>query len=266
MHKVLTTTLLLALAACAVTRDIAPFTGPTPIAMVLQAGTWLTIGADMPLLALYDDGQVIARTRAPDTTTYLHTHLSDAELRTITQQLVSFGDYSQLKRVYELTVFATDQPQTMIYLHLEGKTFTTTVEGLHLSEPKRLAYSVFQHPDRLPTLLKDLYGYLIGLDFPEAQPWRPASIEVRIWPYDYAPDASIPWPEDWPGLDSPSTLKRGDAYAIFLPGTALPQLRALLQTRHARGAVEIDKKKWAVSFRCMFPGERIWWHAFRTRH
>ena len=220
----------------------------------------------MPLLALYDDGQVISLTLEPDKTpTYLHTHLSDAELRTITQQLVSFGDYSQLERVYELTVFATDQPHTMIYLHLEGKTFTTTVDGLRLSETRRPTYSLFQHPDRLPTLLKDLYGYLIGLDFPKAQPWRPASIEVELWPYDYAPDASIHWPEDWPGLDSPSTQRRGDAYAIVLPGTALPQLRALLRTRHARGAVEIDKRKWAVSFRFMFPGECIWWHAFRTR-
>lgn len=253
MHKVLTTTLLLALAACAVTHDIAPFTGPTPIAVVLQAGTWLTIGADMPLLALYDDGQVISRTRAPDTTTYLHTQLSDAELRAIKQQLVSFGDYSQLKRVYDLTVPATDQPHTMIYLHLEGKTFTTTVDGLSLSETKRPAYSLFQHPDRLPTLLKDLYGYLIGLDFPEAQPWRPASIEVRIWPYDYAPDASMHWPEDWPGLDSPSTLKRGDSYLIFLPGAALPKLRALLRTRKARGAVEIDKKKMGRVVQVHFP-------------
>jgi hypothetical protein len=264
MHKVLTTTLLLTLAACAVTRDIAPSTGPTPIAMVLQAGTWLTSGTDMPLLALYDDGQVISRTSAPATRTYLHTQLSDAELRTITQQLVSFGDYSQLKRVYDLTVPATDQPHTMIYLHLEGKMFTTTVDGLSLSETKRPAYSRFQHPDRLPTLLKDLYGYLIGLDFPAAQPWRPASIEVRIWPYEYAPDASMHWPEDWPGLDSPTTLKRGDSYLIFLPGAELPKLRALLRTGTARGAVEIDKKKWAVSFRFIFPGERLWWHAFRT--
>jgi len=265
MPKVLTITLLLALAAGAVTCDSAPCTGPMPIAVVLQVGTWLPSGADMPLLVLYDDGQVIFRTRAPDTTTYLHTPLSDAELRTITQQLVSFGDYSQLKSVYELTVPATDQPHTMMYLYLEGKTFTTTVDGLSLAETRRPGYSVFQHPDRLPTLLKDLYGYLIGLDFPKAQPWRPASIEVELWPYDYAPDASIHWPEDWPGLDSPSTQRRGDAYAIVLPGTALPQLRALLRTRHARGAVEIDKRKWAVSFRFMFPGECIWWHAFRTR-
>lgn len=263
MPKVLTTTLLLALAACAVTRDRAPSTGPTPIAVVLQAGTWLTISADMPLLAIYDDGQVISRTSAPATPTSLHTHLSDAALRTITQQLVSFGDSSQLKRVYDPTVFGTDQPHTMIYLHLEGKTFTTTVYGLSLSETKRPAY-IFQHPDRLPTLLKDLYGYLIGLDFPEAQPWRPASIEVQIWPYAYAPDPSIHWPEDWPGLDSPSTLKRGNSYLIFLPGTALPKLRALLRTRQARGAVEIDKQKWAVSFRFIFPGERLWWHAFST--
>jgi len=190
MHKVLTTTLLLALAACAVTRDLAPSTGPTPIAVVLQAGGWLTIGADRPLLIIYDDGQVISRTSAPATRTYLHTHLSDAELRTITQQLVSFGDYSQLERVYDLTVFATDQPHTMISLHLEGKTFTTTVHGLRLSETRRPTYSRFQHSDRLPTLLKDLYEYLIGLDFPEAQPWRPASMESSRFMF---PGASIWW-------------------------------------------------------------------------
>jgi hypothetical protein len=84
-----------------------------------------------------------------------------------------------------------------------------------------------------------------------------------IWAYDYAPDVSIHWPKDWPGIDSPSTLKRRDAYSIFLPGAEIPRLRDFLKTQKEKGAVEIGGKKWAVSVRNAFPSEPTWSKAFR---
>ena len=89
-------------------------------------------------------------------------------------------------------------------------------------------------------------------------------MEVIIWGYDYAPDESIYWPKDRPGLESPSTLKRRDAYSIFIPGKELPKLREFLKTRKEKGAVEIGGKKWAVSIRYTFPNEPIWFKAFRS--
>ena len=58
-------------------------------------------------------------------------------------------------------------------------------------------------------------------------------------------------------------LEPGDSYSIFMPGKELPKLLDFLKTRKEKGAVEIDGKKWAVSFRYTFPSEPVWLKAFR---
>jgi hypothetical protein len=85
-----------------------------------------------------------------------------------------------------------------------------------------------------------------------------------IWGYEYAPDKSIYWPKNWPGLKSPNTLRRGDSYSIFLPGKEIPKLVDLLAKQKEKGAVEIDGKKWAVSIRYTFPSEPVWFNVFRN--
>lgn len=85
-----------------------------------------------------------------------------------------------------------------------------------------------------------------------------------LWPYEYAPDASIRWPMEWPGLDSPQASRRGDSYSIYLPGKSLDDLRAFLGTRREKGAVEVGGKKWAASHRYVFPSEPTWSRAFRA--
>ena len=47
-------------------------------------------------------------------------------------------------------------------------------------------------------------------------------------------------------------------YSIFLDGSVLPELQKFLRTQKEKGAVEIAGKKWAVSFRSVFPSEPVW--------
>jgi hypothetical protein len=79
-----------------------------------------------------------------------------------------------------------------------------------------------------------------------------------IWPYDYAPEPSIIWPSEWPGLQSERTIRRGESYSVYVPSADLDALRDFLRSRNERGAVEIDGAKWAVSLRTPFPGEESW--------
>lgn len=79
-----------------------------------------------------------------------------------------------------------------------------------------------------------------------------------IWPYEYAPDRSIDWPADWPGLTSEHSVRRGNAYSIFVPAADLERLIAFLGTRRERGAVQIGGRKWAASIRLPIPMERMW--------
>jgi hypothetical protein len=117
--------------------------------------------------------------------------------------------------------------------------------------------------DSVPDELLELHKFLSSIEYADSKEWIPKYVEVMIWPYEYAPDASIAWPKDWPSLDSDRSRKRGDSYSIFLDGSLLPDLRSFLHTRKEKGAVEIGGRKWAVSFRQVFPSEPTWRKAFQ---
>lgn len=245
-----------------------PFKGPQPIAVLIQTDPWLmVIGSDTPMVVIYEDGQVIYLHRDEQgAQSYVCKQLTQQELEKTKKELAAFGDFSAIKGHYNLAPNVTDQPETEIYLNLNGRLVVTTVYGLMVPRTQLPAYTVMpgsQPLDSLPGSLRGLYEYLIQLKFAEAKPWQPAYIEVMVWGYSYAPDKSIHWPKEWPGLDSPDTVKRGDAYSIFLPGADIEKLRNFLNTRKQKGAVEIGGKKWAVAFRYAFPSEPVWMRAFR---
>jgi hypothetical protein len=114
----------------------------------------------------------------------------------------------------------------------------------------------------MPEVIWDLYGYLSQADFTESRPWHSPYLEVMLWPYDYAPETSLPWPKDWPDLDSPRAFPRGNGYSIFLDGSQEHALIDFLAKRSPNGAVEISGKKWTVAWRPVFPSEPVWRHAF----
>ena len=251
--------------------DFNPFEGPRPIAVLIQTDPWLmVIGSDTPLIALYEDGQVIYFNRKENTTVrYLHKQLNADEIERVKRELSSFGDYEDTKPHYDLAPAVTDLPETRLYLSFDNTKLVTSVYGLKISDTKLPAVGIFGNdtkPDSLPDNIKNLHAYLTSLDFDGAEPWEPAWVEVMIWSYDYAPEESIRWPDDWPGLDSPYTVKRGDSYSIFLPGQEIPRLREFLKTRRSKGAIEIDGQKWAASARYTFPGEPTWNRAFRGKN
>jgi len=235
---------------------------------MMQTDPWLmVIGSDTPIVAIYEDGLLIylKKDKVKDPV-YLYKHLSANELAGIKKRLSSFGEYSKLKSYYNLAPNVTDLPESKIYLSLGKKEFITRVYGLMRSGTKLPAYTAYrseQKPDELPKPISDLHAYLASLVFEDARPWEPEYVEVMIWRFDHAFGKSIPWPKDWPGLESSNTLKRGNSYSIFLPGKELPTLRNLLKTLRETRAVEIDGKKWAISVRYTFPSEPVWFSAFR---
>jgi len=248
--------------------DINPFEGPKPIAVLIQTNPWLmVIGSDTPMTTIYEDGQVIQLKQKKDAPPqYIQTQLSEQELDKVKKKLLSFGKYIDVKQAYDLAPNVFDLPETKIYLNLYKTKLVTTIYGLMLPGTNLPAYSSFpteEKANNLPDSIKNLHQYLTKLNFDTSKEWNPKFVEVMIWPYEYAPDESIIWPKEWPGLDSPQTLKRRDAYSIFFPGEKTNQLGEFLMTRKPKGAVEIGGKKWAVSVRYTFPSEPIWREVFQ---
>lgn len=198
----------------------------------------MVIGSDSPRFVLYDDGTVIYRGDAG----YQSVTLPAAESAALAAKvsLVGIKDYTDYTRV-------TDQPSSII---IDFRT-KQAVEAYGATSRHRQSGS---RGDKLLTMIALLRDY----QSPEAKAWEPEAIEVMIWPYEYAPEASIIWPDAWPGLEHPDTVQRGDSYSLFVPIREKDALLAFLETRQERGAVEIGGRKWAVSLRTPLPGEARW--------
>lgn len=217
----------------------APASNAKPVIVYIETNPWLmVIGSDSPQFALYDDGTVIFRTSEG----YRHTELS-AEQRTEIEAAINLEGihhYLEYSR-------ASDQPSSYLF------DFRSNQAVMAYGAVSR-RHSISTENDPLLPMINLLRGFRQD----DAEPWFPAFIEVMIWPYEYAPEESIIWPSDWPGIDDARTEERGDAFSLFFPSARREELFAFLETRRERGAIEIGGRKWAASLRYPFPGEEHW--------
>src|SRR5947209_3299522 len=244
-----------------------PFAGPRPLAVFLQTDPWaMVLGADTPRVAVYEDGEVVFVKKVGERLAYHHVKLTPKGLAALRARIAPALAIKDLKPWYDMRPGVTDQPQARFYLRDGSREAATSVYGLSARGTRLPAFTVFPgapRPDSPPSALLELHAWLSQLDFPASREWTPQYLEVMLWDYSYAPDASIVWPKEWPSLQSPRAVQRGNAYSIFLDGSQLPQLRRFLATREERGAVEVEGKKMAADFRYVFTGEPVWDKAFR---
>ncbi len=222
---------------------VQPDAQPEPIVVLIQYDPWaMVIGSDSPIFVLYDDGTAIYRRGAA----HYAVHLSPSELQAFLAKLRPnrLGD----SRSIELSD-STDQPSTSIYVKVGSTSSRVSIYGSLRSPEIKGA---------LPIEVADIYETLSTFERQGGVPWLPNAVEVMIWPYEYAPETSINWPEGWPDTLHPLARQRGDGYSIYLPATDYQALRDFLSTRRERGAVLINGRKWAVSFRLPFPKEARW--------
>jgi hypothetical protein len=144
----------------------------------------------------------------------------------------------------------TDQSTEELIFFQNGKPMLIVVYGSMMEWETR---------SRIPAPISAIYDRMRGFADANARDWKPEKIEVMIWPYDHAIEPSIKWPKDWPGLNAPDTVKRGErGYSLYVPTANYDALIAFLKTAREKGAVEIGGRKWTASLRYPFPEERQW--------
>jgi hypothetical protein len=112
-----------------------------------------------------------------------------------------------------------------------------------------------------PDELLELYRWFSRIGNRNSKEWIPKYVEVILWDYSHASEASLTWPDEWPSLDSDRAQKRGNSYSIYMDGAMLPKLRDFLESRK-QGALEIDGKWMSAEYRLTFPREPDWRNAF----
>lgn len=264
MNKILAILLLLVSCMLNVRAEaFQPFNGPRPLAVMLETDPWnMVIASDTPRFVLYEDGQVIYRKNTSKSeAVYMTKRLTAQELQGMKASLRKFGPFGKQRARIELSD-VSDQSETNMYLHIDDVPFVASVYGMGVADLTKKDGRRNNTP--LPTEIRDLYNFLVSIDFNDAKKWEPELVEVMAWRYEYAPEASISWPAKWPGLTAPTTIVRREGqYSIFMPGSELKAVTDFLATRKAKGAIEIDGRKCTMSLRPVFPSEPVWRKAFR---
>lgn len=238
---------------------------PAPILVVREMDPWrMVIGSDSAKFAIYDDGSVIYQAAKPTAERPFSRRQIDDPAKA-SERLLGF-DPAKVDVEYELSS-ATDQISTTIWtpekkIKIYGDwRKPLTFGGLDNPDMKAIDERERKMWEALPNEVRAFLAAIEKEREKEGDPWLPESVEVMLWPYDYAPDASIVWPAGWPDLKSKTTRKRDeDSYSVFLPSESYPELRKFILTRKEKGAVLINEKKMAISYRFPFPKEAAWMH------
>lgn len=222
-----------------------------PVAVLITYDPWaMVIGSDSPSIVVYDDGTIIFR-RQVSSGRYEYAVVHD---RRALNRLVGTPEqrttFATAKDDYVLK-HATDQPTTRLCLWLDTGRKCTSIYGLSEAEARQ-AESV---PPQVAGILRPLAGFSDR----RARAWWPGQIEVMVWPYDHSPEEPAKWPEEWPDLDDPSTVARGEAsFSVFVPSGERERLLSFVQRLRERQAVEIRGRKWSVGLRIPFPHDAEW--------
>jgi len=252
----------LSLTAVCSAKDFEPFAGPQPMAVLLQEKPWAPImGAETPRIVIYSNGDIIYSRGSGDDQVYFYAEMSYPVLARVTDHLTPLTNVTNLKPRYSVTG-ATDQGAALFYLHVNGKEVVTSVYGLRPEDdnggPKARSLS------KLPPELRELYHYLLTVDFSESRPWHSAYAEAMIFPVEDTSGGVLHWPKAWPDLKSDRVIKRKEGYSIFLDGSMHDELKSFLSNEKKDGAVEIDGRNWSVASRSVFPSEPVWRKAFSS--
>jgi len=250
------------------TSSFDPYSGPKPVAVLVEMDPWLMVlGSDTPSFALYENRLAIQlrRKQAGEGYEYVAQTLDEDVYSELLARLRSLTAGTPWKPTYDAAPGITDQGTTSVYVRTGGTAVVTQVYGFNTkgfgqpSIDQRLSKAAANVPTNLRALVKELRTFSL----PAAQRWQPQYIEVMLWPYQHAPDPSIAWPARWPGLKSKWSKNHGDDfYSIYLPGKELVALEQFLSSRKPRGAVELEGRKWSVDYRFVFPREPEWREAF----
>jgi hypothetical protein len=150
----------------------------------------------------------------------------------------------------------TDQ-ETVFLLIWSGSQFKRVAVRAALEENGTLE-------SKTPRQFRQIFDRIRSFTPDSSGPWQPDTIEVAAWPYEYAPDnPPLQWGTGWPDLQTPSTRRLPDPYVkelylMLFPFSLRPGLDSLLALEREKQAIEINGRKWAVSYRFIFPGEQRW--------
>lgn len=218
-----------------------------PIVVLTVTNPWLmVIGSDVPSFALYDNGRVIYKKIIGRQVKYYEGKTDHEKQQLILNDLKITDSLKKLPKQITAST-STDQPYNMLILNLDSMKTIGVYGNLKASNVRSNTSKAFVAA----------YNAIMDFTADNAKEWMPDSIEVMLSGYSYAPEKSAIWPANWPDLKNPATMKRGDdLYSIYLDKKYFDDFIKLISSLKEKQALEVNGKKFSVSYRLPFPNIR----------
>ncbi len=217
--------------------------GRALIILVERNPSLMVIGSDTPTFVLYEHGHVIYKRTEDRRVTVYQVKLDPASMKQLIESLDPADEFYGLPEVIRVSS-ASDQPTNSLSVNIKRPKQVHVYGNLR----RRIGVTDTEPP---PAFMR-VYNKLASFSHPAATVWQPKRMEVMFWDYDYAPN-NVDWPRELPDLKSGTTVKRGDAYSVFLEDAQFAAFKTFYDTLGEKTAVKINGKKMAVSFRYPFP-------------
>lgn len=220
-----------------------------PIIVLIESNPWLmVIGSDVPTFALYENGQIIYRKVVDNRYKYFEVKNDKEKTQAI---IKSFGITGSLmvQADYVEASSWTDQPKNIMLLDFD--TFRQIVVYGNLQNIENEARS------KTPQDFLTVYDNIRNFEDQSAMEWFPDTIEVMATRYSHSPDIPLQWNSSWSDISSSSTVQRNeDLYSIYLNKKYFNDFLKLLDSVKEKQAVEINGKKYSLTYRLPFPNLR----------
>jgi hypothetical protein len=205
------------------------------------------MGAEGPLFVLYDNGNVLYWRQGA----YYLTNLDDDDLQTMQSVLHLQDTFFDHSRYYDAT---TDHPENGPgYIDCRTTNFfirrDTVIRVVVYGEITKQEFR-----KRLPPVFLKANDALTSFSDDRANPWIPTKIQVLLLDFSYSTNTPVPWPKEWPDLNSPGSVRGEDVSLILLDKRDVKELQRLLKKTKGQRAILIDEKKYFVGYRLPIPG------------
>lgn len=220
----------------------------SPIVVLVETNPWLmVIGSDVPTISIYQYGDIIYKRADGNKVKYYSIKLDTIE----TQDLIlKLGISDSLIKMNDFVnaAYSTDQPTNELILNFDSLYVKRVYGNLRNdSNARKLT----------PDYFLKAFDNLIKYSNKREKEWVPDYIEIMLTDYSHSPEIPLIWPRDWPDLKSESTVIRSESlYSIYLKKEIFHDFIDLIKSLKEKQAVEINGKKFSVSYRFPFPNLR----------
>jgi len=219
-----------------------------PLIILIETDPWLmVIGSDVPTIALYESGNVVYKRIEKDKMEYYSVKLDSEQTQQlildleITENLIDLPDYVQASDW-------TDLPTNELILNFDTVIVKQVYGSLRNDNEDR---------KRTPTEFLTAYDNLIKYKNEKEERWLPDYIEIMLTDYSHSPEKPIMWPKEWPDLNDETTISwHEDLYSVYIPKTEFQKFIDLIYKLEEKQAVELNGKKFSISYRLPFPNIR----------